>query len=259
MMDVYALHVLSHTIGTDRQAIGDGLSERLIANACEQCLYEFARASLDAIAGACFAEIANACDRYLVNPARLRSWLVYEGTQQIRNGFRVIHDNDKKSDKASIGQYELTAMDWKAFYREVGGWPSVIRIFRARLWSEADLYGGERWATIATQAMDLLNQIKRGGPPKVMRAVDRVLGLQHNTGTLFTKSSLGDMVIGQSVLEKRTSLLSIPDIEPLVSAQVARFLRIASRKFDSEFDKEFGLAHIRLRVLSEPPKTPILG
>ena len=217
LMDVYALHAQWCDLGCGRQ-INEGASSatttfpqeipkipvKLIEDAFEQALYEFARAAHASILFACYDEIENACDPYLVPPAVLKSWLQNEATEAIRSGFHLT-PNQVTLDGRMYFAYALLPFERGAggFTAKVGGWPSIIRIFQARFWKdEAELYGGGRWANIATETMNLLGEIKQGDPRTVMCAVKGLLLLRHNTDFLFTKTSMGRMAISHRIVER---------------------------------------------------------
>jgi hypothetical protein len=216
-MEVYALHAQWCALGSGRQfnecassattAFPQEIPKipvKLIDDAFEQALYEFARAAHASILFACYDEIENACDPDLVTPAVLKNWLENEATEAIRSGFHLTSNKITLNGQMYL-EYGLLPFDRDTggFMAKVGGWPSIIRIFQARFWKDqADLYGGGRWATIATEAMKLLGEIKRGDPRTVMCAVHDLLRLRHNTGFLFTKSSMGGMALSQQILER---------------------------------------------------------
>jgi hypothetical protein len=215
LMDVYALHARWCAFGSGRQinaACATGvfpqeipeMPVKLIDDMFEQALYEFARAAHDSICFACYDEIENSCDPNLVPPAVLKSWLENEATEAIRSGFHLT-SNQVTLDSRTYFDYALVPFDRETghFMAKVGGWPSIIRIFKARFWKdEADLYGGDKWATIATETMKLLGEIKNGEPRTVMCALHGLMGLRHNTGFLFTKASMGKMALSQRILER---------------------------------------------------------
>ena len=216
LMDVYALHARWCALGSGRQINGAADAARanphempeipvkLVDDMFEQALYEFARAAHDSIRFACYDEIENACDPYLVRPTLLQSWLVNEATESIRSGFYLSAEKVMLDDQMNFTYKPLPfKSEAGSFFAKVGGWPSIIRIFQARFWKdEADLYGGDKWATIATKTMNLLGEIKNGEPRTVMCALHGLIGLRHNTGFLFTKASMGKMALSQRILER---------------------------------------------------------
>jgi hypothetical protein len=210
LIELYDLHVLLITVGSGRQAdkgvVSGPTDVEGIDDMFEQCLYEFARAAHDAVARACYEEIANACDPHLISPSRLRSWLANEASELIRRGFSVNQNGvPVGGSTGDLFVFPPFKGEGASFMSKVGGWPSVIRIFKARFWREAKLYGGEKWAAIATETMNLLGEIKRGKPTSVMCAVHGLVGLRHNTGHLFAKASMGRMAISQRPLDQITN------------------------------------------------------
>jgi len=205
--ELYALYAQWCTLGSGRQVnkgvVSGPTDVRGIDDKFEQCLYEFARSAHDAVARACYEEIANACDPHLISPSRLRSWLANEASELIRRGFSV-NQNGVPVGGSTGDLFVLPPFkgEGASFMSKVGGWPSVIRIFKARFWREAKLYGGEKWAAIATETMNLLGEIKRGKPTSVMCAIHGLLALRHNTGNLFTKASMGQMAVSQRTLDQ---------------------------------------------------------
>jgi hypothetical protein len=205
--ELYALYAQWCTLGSGRQVnkgvVSGPTDVRGIDDKFEQCLFEFARSAHDAVAKACYAELEHACDPHVVRPDVLKSWLENEASELIRRGFSV-NQNGVPVGGSTGDLFVLPPFkgEGASFMSKVGGWPSVIRIFKARFWREAKLYGGDKWATIATEAMNLLGKIKRGKPTSVMCAVDTLLRLHHNSGPVFTKRTMGKMAVSPDVLDQ---------------------------------------------------------
>ena len=223
-MDVYALYALWWELGSGKEAYGHNsgavtftpsLRVKAIDEAFYQALTGFAQAVHLAVNRAIYQELEDCCDNNLVPHQVLREWMRHQ-PQAIR-------------DAVTVDRYGYALTGRPGFFSRVG-YHNIINWFNAPFWEEhADMYGGPAWAKITAANTALLDQLKHSDVKDVMSALDKLLDLHHNTGSILSKNKVGlEMSVDQKTLDIRARLRSVKDFLPYVSSDVKKLITAAS-------------------------------
>jgi hypothetical protein len=128
-------------------------------------------------------------------------------------------------------QSQLLPKLQKAYNNGQGGvWFKVFdygetaQIFAAPFWRHANLYGGKKWATITNTVRELDNALRRENVLNLMNSFDKLMDLEHNTGSLSSK--LNQMKVSKETLDLRAGFRSPQEFLPYVSDQVKKLINL---------------------------------
>ncbi len=204
LMGLYALYTLWWEEGSGKESYGyhpdtfqPSRREDIIGKAFEDCLSVVAKTLLEECREALFDEASNVFDMHLINPETVLKWA------RSHEFVRALH---------SLGA------------RKGMSYQDYAMLFSAPFWEdECDLYGGKKWADISLAVMNLDAEFRRGNSVSLMGAVDRLLDLEHNTGSLGSK--LTKMKVSKRTLDLRAGFTCSKDFLPYVSGPIARLIR----------------------------------
>jgi hypothetical protein len=207
IMDLYALYTLWWEMGAGKEAAGyqqDNIvnykRSEGVNRYFEECLAVVSNVLLRESKEAIADEAENVFDPYLLPSKRVFAWVQENDLMQ---NFHKAY-NDKQW--------------WKHFT-----YGQTMDMFNADFWEEADMYGGEKWAGITNAVRTLDAAIRRGKDKDLMYAVDKLLDIEHNTGSLSSK--LTKMKVDKNTLDLRAGFRSVQEFKPYVSSQVAQLIR----------------------------------
>ena len=213
MFDFYGLYSIWFELGSGKEAYKIAVTQptsarrqQLIDETFEVCTEALAKALPAAMLDAVKLELGHLEDETLVPTAAYQKWAAGTGDHKL---IRL----------AQFGEVKLPAN----IFGELG-WDRVRSILAAPFWQEhCDLYGGPAWAAILTKAVDLLDAYKQHlGILALVRRIDEIYDLEHNTGSLGTK--LGDLAITKADLDVRARLTSTRSFINLASPPVKNLI-----------------------------------
>jgi hypothetical protein len=232
LMDVYALYALWWAIGSGKSqyAAGAGksvdsyapkhvnnLRVKVIDDMFQSALYGFSKSMYIALTHACYDELENVVDDSLIPPRDLASWLKHNAPEELRKEFKFLPATNLNPGEFRLGAFE-------GFFSRVG-WQNIIKIFNAPFWEKyAEMYGGKAWVKICQATINLIDQIKHGSEKDLMHALDVIIDMHHNTGSILNQNKVGKMAISQKVLDIRAHLRSVDSFLPYVSQPVANLI-----------------------------------
>jgi hypothetical protein len=228
--DLYALSALQWMIGGGKAQQGYAdpniVPERrreIIEGAFDACVRDLAARMVDDIKLLAYDEAESAVDEYLVAPHAFNAWLQNEASPRLRQAFIP---REKGEDGEQLWDLAEPSIFWSN-----AGFPGAMQLFAAPFWAaDADQYGGPRWADIVQVAMRLLRSIKEHDPAlRMMLLVDRLFDIEHNTGSLFSKS-VSTIKVGKADLDRRASIRTVVEFLPLVSPFVRNIIQ-SSRNY----------------------------
>lgn len=204
IMDLYALYTLWWEEGTGKETYGyhpdtyrSNRREELVGKAFEDCLSVVGNALVLESREALKDEALQAFDPHLIDPNVIITWA---RKAEFLRKLAALHKGER-----------FSYQDYMVF-------------FAAPFWkTETDWYGGPAWAAIAEAVMKLDAAFRRGVSVQLMGAIDHLLDIEHNTGTLGSK--LGKMKVKKSTLDLRAGFTSSKDFLPHVSGSVAALIR----------------------------------
>lgn len=236
MYDLYALYALWWEVGSGRESYGtssyartvpvNAMRAKAVDQAFETCVLALAHRMVEELKHLIYDEAQNCCDEYLVEPESLDAWLQNEASEL---------------EKAFVGRNELEAgmhcfelVPEKEFWQKAG-LTGAWKIFAAKFWEECDMYGGEAWCVITAGCMNLLGKIKHDAPIKsILKAIDEIYDLEHNTGAVFNKSGCS-LKVSKANLDNRAGIRKVQDFLPLVSSHVAAMITSAKNILPESF------------------------
>lgn len=210
IMDLYALYSLWWDFGGGKESGGyeQGnirnykVKER-VDRFFEEALVVIADNLLKESKVAIEDEIENIFDSYLINPEDVMEWFKENGLlRELKTAY-----NDGEGGK----------------WFKVFSYGKTMDIFGAPFWEKnAEFYGGDKWVEITQAVRDLDNALRRENVQNLMFAVDKLMDLEHNTGSLSSK--LNKVKVNKKTLDLRSQFKSPKDFMPYVSPQVQKLL-----------------------------------
>lgn len=210
IMDVYALYALWWEIGAGKETAGyeqpnirnHKVVER-INRFFEEALVVVANTLLQESKAAIVDEAENIFDSHLIPAEAVIEW--FKENSSIRK-LQEAYNNGQGGNWFNTFSYNETA-----------------NIFSADFWSKyADMYGGQKWEEITEAVKKLDNATRRGSVKDLMYIFDRLMDLEHNTGSLSSK--LHKMKVDKKTLDLRAGFRSVQDFLPYVSPQVTNLI-----------------------------------
>lgn len=209
VMDLYALYTLWWDMGAGKEAAGyeqlnirnHKRAERVNAFFSE-ALAKISHILLEESRHAIAEEMENIFDPYLLDSKKVFQWVKQNEWME---RFKKVYTDG-------------VAISWFKNF----SYSDTVQVFGAPFWEDADLYGGNNWARITEAVMKLDAEVRRGNNKDLMFAVDTLLDLEHNTGSLSQK--LNRMKVSKETLDLRAGFRSAADFKPYVSPQVAALI-----------------------------------
>jgi hypothetical protein len=210
VMDLYALYALWWDMGGGKQSSGyeqtnirNHKIKEKIDRYFEEALVVISNTLLQESKDAIADEAENIFDEHLIPSQEVVKW------------FKENHLLPKLAKAYNDGKGGV----WFSVF----DYGETIHILSAPFWEEhANLYGGEKWATITRAIQQLDNALRRENVQVLINTFDKVMDLEHNTGNLYSK--LHKMKVSKDILDLRAGFRSPKDFLPHVSPQVAKLI-----------------------------------
>jgi hypothetical protein len=214
IMDLYALYTLWWDMGAGKDAYGHEQGNIHNHKRVERVNHYFSEALAkisDILLKECRVAVADEAE-YVFEKHLLPGKAVFEW---------IMNREERLLPKLGKVYEEGGAVAW---FKHMS-YEDTMTIFSAPFWEEYnELYGGKNWLKITQAVRDLDATIRRGKDKDLMFAVDKLLDLEHNTGSISSK--LDKIKVSKNTLDLRAGFRSVQEFRPYVSPQVAALIPV---------------------------------
>lgn len=256
MYDWYTLYTLWWKIGAGKQTYGytqdrpvTSRREDVVNSTFEEATRQLANRLVLAIQDAIYEEMENAADEFLIPDEVWHSYAElghpfstfdqvtrkHAGDTQgevIKGKAKRGYGDADVEEEVFFGERRLPPRD--QFFKHFS-YQDCVKLFSAKFWEEhADAYGGKAWARITEALIELHDAVKRGKLKELIMVIDKIYDLQHNTGSLLSKTNLN---VSKSALDYRAQARTLKDFASKVSPPVNKLITSAAGIAESVIER----------------------